>query len=347
MRVGMVWVLGGVIGCHHPAARPDASADDAAADAAIDAVEADAMIDASIDAPIDAAMSTSPACGHAPRVLFDVAPSRIGNIARSGDTLYTSGYDLDTSNQPTNVRVFAIDLVTRQQIGTAIPMVGATDLWEVDGDVFAADVGGGTIWRLHPGAAPVAVVTGRVRPGVVASDGTYLYWSEAQPNVIQRRLLSGGAVQQVMACDGARNLFIDGNDLYCAPFAQNMWRGPKDGSAMPVAIASSTYEFVSTIRDGNTLYFVDLSPNPGLFKVPMPDGPEQPIKTLTGPARYTGLAATGDFFYTTGSTLRRLDRVTSTSTVIYNNPFTEFDPLLWNDELVFVEQDSQVKYCVD
>ncbi|MBL9018658.1 MAG: hypothetical protein JNL83_31015 [Myxococcales bacterium] len=334
-----------VVGCgespmtaHDADVVPDIVADVAAPDA-----PSDAPPDTAPDAPLP---SLSPTCATAPAVLIDVAPHRVGNIARAGDMLYVGSYLLDISGMVTDARITPIDLTTRQS-GATLSTVGSPWLQPANGTVYGVDNAAGTIWRFAPNTAPVALVTGRSQPRAATADTTHVYWAEGS-GTVYRRLLAGGTVETITTCSDARYLIIDGNDLYCAPIAPSVYRAPKAGGSA-VSIGNVTYPIGSMLKDGTDLYVTNLSPNAELYRIPIPGGPAALVKQISGPTRFGGLAATADFFYVTdsGAGIRRVDRVTTATDVIYASPSTLQDPVIWNNQLYFAKQDSLVLHCVN
>jgi hypothetical protein len=334
-----------VVGCaespmtaHDADVVPDVVADVAAPDA-----PPDAPTDAAPDAPLP---SLSPTCATAPTVLIDVAPHRVGNIARAGDMLYVGSFLLDDSGLVTDARVTTIDLTTGQSAATS-STVGAPWLQPAHGAVYGVDNAAGTIWRFAPNTAPVALVTGRIQPRAATADTTHVYWAEGS-GTVYRRLLAGGPVETITTCSDARYLIIDGTEVYCAPLAASVYRAPKTGGAA-VSIGYVSYPIGSMLHDGTDLYVTNLSPNAELYRIPIPGGPAALVKQISGPRRFGGFAATQDFFYVTdsGAGIRRIDRVTTATDVIYANPFTLQDPVIWNNQLYFAQQDSLVLHCAN
>jgi hypothetical protein len=347
-------VSGGCDGCEHPSqARADAVDPDATADAELDAAR-DAAADAARDATIDASNVVSPACTTTPTQLLDVSPSQIDRMALVGNTLYVSVY------QNTG-QVLAIDLTTGAPSDPPLATSGATSLFAVGGDAFATDATAGTIWRLHPGTTPTAVVTGRPTPTVATSDGTYVYWAESDgtgnPAIVRRQLLTGGTVGTVMtSCAFAHRLFVVGSTLYCLEFqAGAIEYAPSDGSSGPTSIGTDGYPADSMILDGNSFYIAGGYNYPRLWGVPLPSGPATKLHELTTFGRYAGLAATPSYIYTvdTGAGIARFDRTTYTPQVIHSSVLDGGDPVVWNGQLYYAEQNPQtsglryVMHCID
>jgi hypothetical protein len=366
----MKWVALGIfalVACGHPRNTNTADAladalDDASGDTALD-TGIDVAIDVpmSVDAVADVPASTSPACTTAPTILLDVSPRRIGNLAFAGNVLYVSAYQVDGQSNVTNAVVLAIDPITGAEVAAPLAMAGAPLVWSA-GDVYASDLGAGTIWRLHPGDAPVAVVTGRLSPMAVTTDGAYLYWSEknqtfGMKDLVQRRLIAGGPVELVMTCDGARSLIVVGDELYCAAFVDGVLHGPKvgPGTDTPASIPFDGYPLSSMTLDGNVLYLVNAFNNPRLFRIPLPTGPAVLVDELPILGRYSGLAMSSDTFYTIeqDSGLRRIDRATLAHHLIPDTTFSNGVPALWNNQLFFERSTPTssgqplVLHCVD
>jgi hypothetical protein len=331
---------------------------DAAVDAAIDAA-VDAPPDALPDAAPDAPPSTAPACRTAPTILVDVSPRRLSNIARADHLLYLSAFALDGSGQVTSSSVETIDLATGQPSGAPLAITGAAGVYAAGGDVYAPEFrAAGTIWQLHPGSAPVAVITGRPFVRAVTADAGYLYWSEEDAvgtDVVRRRLITDGPIEPVMTCNDARRLVVVGDNLYCASFSGNLLRAPKTGGTATGIPYVNNYPIVSMIDDGGVLFFVNLFNNPELYRVPLPDGPAKLLKRLPTLGRYVGLTASPEFFYTVDENagIRRIARVGLAVELIYDAPNADQDPVLWNDQLYFVAStptssgDPLVLHCVD
>lgn len=310
----------------------------------------DARIDARPDAPPDAAPPLP--CMTTPTVLYDAAPRQIGNIARAGDTLYVSAYQVN-NQQVSDPVVVPIDL-TSGVAGTPFVPAVATGLWPADGDVYASEgAADGSIWRFHPGDAPTAVVTHRASPSAVTAAGGYVYWADAG-GTIQRQLITGGASQPVYACSPVRDLVVVGTDLYCVT-GGTILRGLAAGGSMPDGIGGNDgYPILTMVGDGTTLYYINLAVFPELFKLPVFGSTATLASKLTTPGRYTGLALDGNELYTVGwDGLRRMDRTTFASQVVLSSTLMAGDPVVWNSKLYFTEEDPQqagqryVMHCVD
>jgi hypothetical protein len=286
-------------------------------------------------------------------VLVDVAPSRISNIARVGDTLYIGAYDHDYVTGDSNTRLLTYDLITGMPATDPIAFQSRPALWSGVGEAWMTDYEAGSIWRLRAGMSPEEIVTGRPRPGAVVAEGGYLYWSESVPpstqqEVIKRRLITGGAVEPVTSCDSAMDLVVVGNDIYCAEILGGVVkRAPKAGG-VATSIPPSTYPIASMTGDGNDLYFVTLKPTAEVYRVPIPNGPAALVHEMTTPARYAGIAVSPTYVFITGDGgVRRIHRATSALSTSYGASPCVQDPVLWNNQLVFVKSDSQVLRCVD
>lgn len=358
MRCGVVFVVGalgmfaGCDGCRQRSASMIDAIDVDAADAVVvpDVLDGAPDAPAPPDAPPDAFVPyVSPACTTTPTMLIDVTPRQISNMARTGHVLYIAAQQVDPlTNMVSNGAVLSVDLMTGMELDAPFALDRPT-VWSAGGEVFASDASAtGTIWHMHPGAAPAAVVTGRPYPLVVTTDGTYIYWSETQgqTSVVQRQPLAGGAIQTVIAsCPNARNLIVAGDLLYCNTFFNSPMYAPKDGSAAAMSITGYTtaYPIVTLIHDGTSLYFANLYNNPQLWAIPLPTGPMVKIQESATIGRYLGLAASPDYLYTVGSQgVARVRRDTYESTVIHSSVLDGSDPVLWNGQLYFAEQNPQV-----
>jgi hypothetical protein len=307
--------------------------------------------DAPPDAPPDAGPPAASTCAATASILVDVAPSRVGQIARVGDTLYVAAYDYD--NADLNPRVLAYDLTTGTPSASPFFLTQIRpQLWPGDGEVWVSDYSAGSIWRLRPGMNPEEVVTARPKPGAVTAEGGYVYWGETEPpsneqSVIRRRLITGGAVETVTTCN-AIDLVVVGDDLYCADFLHGIKRAPKSGGNAVSISSPSSYPIPSFTRDGNDLFFVTLKPTAEIYRLPIPNGPASLVTELTTPSRYSGIAASSQFIYLTGDGgVRRIHRPTNLLETSYSGTLCAEDPVLWNGQIVFVKKDAQVLRCVD
>lgn len=337
--------------CSSPkSALSDAKLGDAVAiDAPWDA-RGDAAIDARRDAPPDAAPPLP--CMTAPAVLYDAAPRQIGNIARAGDTLYVSAYQV-SNQQVSDPVVVPIDLATGVAATPFVP-AAATGLWPGDGDVYASEnAADGSIWRFHPGDAPAAVVTHRASPSAVTSAGGYVYWADAG-GIVQRQAIAGGAAEPVYPCSPVRDLVVVGTDLYCVS-GGHILRGLAAGGSTPDGLGGNdSYPILTMVGDGTTLYFINLSPLPELYELPVFGSTATLASKLTTLGRYTGLALDGNELYIVAQDgLRRMDRTTFASQVALPSVLMAGDPVVWNSKLYFTEEDPQqagqryVMHCVD
>lgn len=328
---------------------------DAAGDATMDAA-LDATPDARPDAPPDAAVSTSPRCTTTPSILLDTSPRVIGNMALAGGTLYVGAYQVNNSTVSDNALI-AIDLAT----GTAaapIAQAAQVALWSALDNVYMSEYrADGTIWQVHPGSAPVALVEHLATPTVVTADADYVYWATTG-NTVQRRLIAGGPIETVMACTDPSRLIIDDTDIYCAEGIQGyVMRALKDGTSIPEEITTTTsYPIVSMIKDGAALYYANLDPMPDLMQINPVTSSAAVFYKSPGPGRYTGLAATSDYFYLSnpyGGGLQRIQRTMHTVETIVTDIGIYYDPVIWNQHLYYETQNPQlsgeryVMQCVD
>lgn len=315
----------------------------------------DTVVDATPDALPDAAISTSPRCTTTPSILIDTSPRVIGNIARAGDTLYVSGYQTDNTTVSDNALI-AIDLTTGVA-ATPIVQSAQVQLWPAGDNVYMSEYRpDGTIWQLHPGAAPVALVQHLATPTVITADGDYVYWASTS-NVVQRRLIAGGPIEMVMPCTDASRLVIDGTDIYCAA-GQYVTRALKAGGSIPDEITTmiTNYPIVSMIKDGASLYYATLDPFPDLMQINTTTSSASVFYKSPNPGRYTGLAASSDFFYITNQFaggLQRIERTTHAVETIVVDTGVFLDPVIWNQHVYYESQNPQlsgeryVMQCVD
>lgn len=290
-------------------------------------------------------------------MLVDASPRRITNIAAAGSVLYFAAY---TSNNGTisNAEVLAVDIATGAPVGTPLSTTGAPAVWAVGNDVYASDYSAsGTIWKLQAPAAPVAVVTGRNKPGAVTADATHVYWAEevGSSTVVRRKAFANSTVEDVMTCASPRRLIVDATDLYCAPLQSSVLRAPKSGGQTVTIPVGSGYAVSSMVQDGTNLYVVNVYNYPQLWRVPMPDGPASLVKQVPEIGRYEGLAISPTYFYTVDSNygVRRIHRTSLDVDRIYNALFVTRAPLLANGRLYFLANNPQlagpnyVMHCVD
>src|SRR3569623_170699 len=257
-------------------------------------------------------------------------------MALAGDTLYGGAYQVNNSTVSDNALI-AIDLTTG--VATApVAQAAQVQLWSALGNVYMSEYrDDGTIWLLHPGAAPVALVEHLATPTVVTADSDYVYWASAA-NIVQRRLLAGGPIQTVMACNEPSRLVIDDTDIYCAEgFQGHVLRALKDGTSLADTITTmgNDYPIVSMIKDGAALYYANLDPMPDLMQI-------NPV--------------TSDYFYLSNpfaGGLQRIQRATHAVETIVTDIGIYYDPVLWNKHVYYETQNPQasgeryVMQCVD
>lgn len=346
-----------VAGCSNaPHALGDASNEvgDAAADGPTDAA-LDAPADAPPDAPPDAAISTSPRCMTTPSILLETSPRVIGNMARAGNTLYVGAYQVNNSTVSDNALI-SIDLTTG--IAAApIPQAAQVALWAALDNVYMSEYrDDGTIWQIHPGSAPVALVQHLATPTVVTADSDYVYWASTA-NIVQRRLIAGGPIEMVMPCTDATRLLIDDTDIYCAG-SQYVTRALKAGGSIPDEITTtiSNYPIVSMIKDDVGMFYANLDPFPDLLQINVLTSSASLVFKSPTPGRYTGLATTSDYFYITNQFaggLQRLQRTTHAVETIVMDTGVSSDPVIWNQRVYYESQNPQfsgeryVMQCVD
>jgi hypothetical protein len=350
MRTVAGLVVIGLVGCSSQHAAVDSGTDARNADADIgDDAAPDALFDASIDAP---SFVASPACTTTPSIMFDSMTRQIGNIARSGNTLYVSAYAVVNSTA-TDPVIIPIDLTTGTA-GTAFIPDHPVALWVGGGDVYASErADDGTIWRLHDGGSPVALVQHLPTPTVVTSDDAYVYWGEVS-GLVKRRALAGGAITPVTTCDPSRELVIRGDQLYCA-YNGFVFRTAKEGAGQPIYMSSTAtqYPIAEMIQDGS-IYYITLDPMPDIFTVDTTTDAAVRLNQLTSIGRYYGIATSSDYFYISeGSGLRRMSRSTFASTVIAPATGAQANPIVWNGQLYFAMMNQQdpglhyVMHCID
>jgi hypothetical protein len=101
------------------------------------------------------------------------------------------------------------------------------------------------------------------------------------------------------------------------------------------------------VRDGNDLYFLAPKPTAEVYRVTTPNGPETLIKEMTEVSRYEGIALSPTYIFLVGDYgVRRIHRTTNVVETSYAG-VAGADPVLWNNEIIFVKKDSQVIRCVD
>ena len=331
------WFVLTLVACGNSRAKPDAPTP---ADGAVDtAVAVDAPPDMAIDAPPDAP-DHDPACTSTPAILVDTSPRHLTNMAEVGDVLYV---DAVNPNNGSDAVVMMVDPGTGVAVASPLVVGAGAAVWPAPDAAYAAEIrANGSIWRLVPGQAPVELVTGRASPYVVTSDGTYVYWNES--DVISRRLITGGAIQQVMSgCTNPAKLVVDATDLYCLQFMDGSVRhGPKDGSAAATGIAGSDgYPSIALVQDATTLYYASFYNNPRLLAALKPDGPFALVTQSPDLGRYLGLALAPNHYYLTNQEgyVEQIDRATHAvhkiqilDSVNYGSP--SLDPIVWHDQLL-------------
>jgi len=342
---GLVVLL---VACSSPshALSPDASKPESAIDAAIDA-----RADSPLDAPT--IHTFSPTCSTTPSVLLATGVRIIGNMARAEDTLYVSAYQADPNTGTiSDNALYTIDLTT--DIATFSAGAVPVELWPAGDNVYESEAqADGTIWQLRPGLAPVALVQHLPTPTVVTADHDYVYWADSS-DTVQRQLLAGGPIETVMSCASATRLVIDDLYIYCSS-AEHIMRALKAGGGTvdEVVTMITDYPVTSMIKDGAYLYDVTLDVFPDLLRIDGTTGTL--IDKLSTSGRYAGLAASTDYFYIADLNhgLRRIQRTTYADELIVDHYGVLLDPVLWNHDLFYEDQDPQlfgeryVMHCVD
>lgn len=269
-------------------------------------------------------------------------------MALVGDELYVAA---SNPNNATDNVVLMLDPATGASVASPLVPAASTLVWPGPDAAYAAESrANGSIWRLVPGAAPVELITGRATPGVGASDGTYVYWSE--DSTIQRRLIAGGAVEQVMTgCASPAKLLVDATDVYCLAFQQGtVYRAPKDGSASATVVATqggpgAGSPAVALVQDATQLYLANFYNNPQVWAGPK-TGPLQIVTQSPDLGRYLGLAVAPYHFYVANQEgyVEQIDRTTHTVHKIEIDNMSTLgepsqDPILWHDQLLVASMD--------
>lgn len=325
----------------------DARADDAPmADAPETRVDAPEVLDSVCGGP-------SPSCVTAPTTLLPIPDtSDFANMARVGNTLYVSTYEIANNGSPYVAagRIVAVDLTT----GDAANLLPATlsySVWGANGAAYAVeDAASATIWRIQPGTAPVALLTSIPYPRVATADATHVYWSErldSTTDVIKRRALGGGTSETIMNCATAWSLAVDDTYVYCAEFGQNLYRALKTGGDR-TPIAGSTYPYTAMIGCAGTLYTTNAGEQQ-VYAVPTPTGPASSFATVTGIGRFYGVTATQQHLYVTtlGPTMYKISRADASYVPLTATADSESNPLVWNGQLLYLARDIGVQRCVD
>ena len=356
MKVGLLGVVLMIAACDSPRSPAiDAPVADTVPD--VDAQIDDAPIDAA-DAAIDAPVSTSPRCTTTPTIFWDVSPKVLGNIAHAGNLLYVSAYTSSAAG-PSDAVIITLDLTTGLQVGADQPTARPVALWESASAVYGADAADdGTVWKLEPGQAPVAFLEHVPTPGPALEDGAYLYFTDHAWNLpngmVRRRLISGGPVEDVIPCNDARDLMIDGASIYCVGW-QSVLRGLKAGGGLPESVSvPDSYPFVSATIAGDAIYYVRLFNR--LYRQPLFGSSATSVHetTMIG-SRYVGLTATSDVVYVVDQNwgIWRIDRTTYAAQHIVHAPSIAGDPVVWNDQLFYQAPNPQLPFtsyvmrCVD
>ncbi|HEX4455510.1 MAG TPA: hypothetical protein VH143_31840 [Kofleriaceae bacterium] len=321
------------------------------ADAALPADSAPAdsspAFDASLDAKPDAYVTyASPRCTTAPTVLFDATPNTAGNIAIASDVLYVGVFEGSAG------MIVSIDPSTGEQVDPPFATPGQPWLWSDGTDVIATT--GTAIWRLHPGAAPSELVSGRTAPFLAIDDSQYLYWTEE--GSVWREAIAGGSATSVLSCTDPTTLDTDATNVYCAGINSSIAVGAKDGTGTPTGVdCPLIYPVASMVRDGSELYALDLYPMWRVWSAPTPTGPCTVFDQSTAYGRAEGLAATSDTFYVVDSFagVWTIDRTTMAATAIYSEVGLGDNPIAWHGQLFFeapnpnVAGQTYVMRCID
>jgi hypothetical protein len=151
-----------------------------------------------------------------------------------------------------------------------------------------------------------------------------------------------------------RDVVVAGADVYCV-YGGSILRGPAAGGGTPEAIGGTdSYPILTMVGDGTKLYFINLHPMPELFQLPLTSNIATRADQLPTPGRYTGLAIDGPTLYQAESHgLRKMDRATFTSSLIVPSIGISGDPVSWNAQLFFTQDDPvaaglrYVMHCVD
>jgi uncharacterized protein YjeT (DUF2065 family) len=284
-------------------------------------------------------------------------------IARSGNTIYASVYDRAEPEGPG--AIITIDLVTNTQTGSAFitPRVLFLAATDGDGDVFGTEsIADGSVWKLHPGSAPVALVQHRPFPAYVAADATHVYWSEnttpGSPEHVVRRAIAGGPIEPVMTCGAPNSLHVAGGYVYCSGqshLVRHLVDGTGSDEGIPYPLG---YPIFAAMVEGVGYFFAPMSFTQMILRV---DNTSTNAATVVGAggSRIASLSATADYFYTVdfGYNLRRTHRTTGIEEVVHpflvNHDTANQYAIEWNNQLYFDAQDYNLggvpylMHCVD
>lgn len=174
-----------------------------------------------------------------------------------------------------------------------------------------------------------------------------MYWNEG--STIHRRLIAGGAIEQVMTgCGMPARLLVDATDAYCLAFQPvELWHSPKDGSASATGISyGSVYQAVGLAQDATQLYLANIYNNPQLWSGPKPNGPLTLVTQSPDLGRYLGLAVAPYHFYVTNQEgyieqINRSTHVVHKINILNNSTYGEpdLDPIVWHDQLLVASMD--------
>ncbi len=158
-----------------------------------------------------------------------------------------------------NGGVYAVEPTTLAITPLATGQIGPEGIVEYDGGFVFTDFdnGGKSIIRIDA-TGTTAIATGK-SPFAIATDGTYVYWSDRAANMIQRtHILTGATNTLAIAMTGPNSSFIrvDATHVYWTEAdLGNVRRVRSDGSGAPELLFSGNGPVSGLAMDDRAIYF--------------------------------------------------------------------------------------------
>jgi hypothetical protein len=107
-----------------------------------------------------------------------------------------------------------------------------------DGVLYVSDSGTGKIWSVPAaGGDPTELATGLMEPGIIATDGTDLYWTNLGDNTIAKMPIAGGTPETLITLDEPAQGIAVGNDLVYFTHVNDVFSIPTTGAPATGGVA--------------------------------------------------------------------------------------------------------------
>jgi hypothetical protein len=208
-------------------------------------------------------------------------------LAVGGDRVYWIEYNgpllntapIDGSAEVKIVAEVPIDGAVADFARLAIDGTNAYWAMNSPGGVWFAPLSGDHVKALPLASDASSMLTKErvVRPYGVAVDATHVYWSDVDGNAIKRRSLSSLgddilADAVVSSEAGPRDIALDAKNIYWITSEGRIRSRPKDGSGVPVTLASGQTGAESIIVDSQYIYWTNWVDGGEVNRVPNDGG---------------------------------------------------------------------------